>query len=54
MKFICKQVSKEVFESKLLMTYLKLSKDNVWGVWRDAVVILPEISEISSNSIREN
>jgi len=44
MKVICKFVSKAVFESKLLVTYLKLSKDTVWGVWRDAVAILPDIS----------
>jgi len=34
------------------MTYLKLSKDTLWGVRKDAVAILPEISEISSPMIR--
>ena len=54
MKTICKYVSKQVFESKLLITYLKLSKDTVWGVRWDAVAILPDISHICSPEIWEN
>ena len=35
-----------------MTTYIKLSKDTVWGVRRDAVAILPEISQICSPELR--
>jgi serine/threonine-protein phosphatase 4 regulatory subunit 1 len=53
MKFICKHVSGHVFESKLMQTYMKLSRDTVWGVRREAVAILPDISELCSASVKE-
>jgi len=45
---ICKNVRQEVFEEKLFPIYYKLAYDNVWGVRKAAVEILPDISEISS------
>ena len=49
---ICKNVKKEVFETKLFPIYYKLAYDNVWGVRKAAVEILPDISEISSPELR--
>ena len=49
---ICKHVSTPIFENKLFPVYYKLAYDNVWGVRKAAVEILPEISMIASPQIR--
>jgi len=49
---ICKNVSTTVFENKLFPVYYKLAYDNVWGVRKAAVEILPDISMIASPQIR--
>ena len=51
---ICKSVKKEIFENKLFPIYYKLAYDNVWGVRKAAVEILPDISEISSPELKGN
>ena len=49
---IWKSVKKDVFENKLFPIYYKLAYDNVWGVRKAAVEILPDISDISSPELR--
>lgn len=49
---ICRHVKKDIFENKLFPVYYKLAYDNVWGVRKVAVEILPDISEISSPELR--
>ena len=49
---ISKVVSQEIFEKKLLALYFKLASDNIWGVRKITVEVMPQISEICSPEIR--
>ena len=49
---ISKTVETEVFIGVLLPVFKRLCSDHIWGVRKQAVEILPQISEIAPDDVK--